>query len=108
APDGPSGHRPHFTHAGHRCALDPRSGRARSALVEHRMSWYATKHPSIGKIGTAGLALAAALSIAAWSLTETWLGGLTYPAYPQMLQAAHTMEAATQVARSHRQSLGLL
>lgn len=72
------------------------------------MSWSATKYPSVGKIGTAGLALAAALSVAAWSLTETWLGGLTYPAYPQMLQAAHIMEAATQVARSQRQSLGLL
>ncbi|MDB5623680.1 MAG: hypothetical protein JWR39_2243 [Devosia sp.] len=63
---------------------------------------------SAGKATISGLALAAALSLTVWSATEKWIGGLTYQAYPQMLAAAHTMESATQVARSQRIQLGLL
>ncbi|MCC6720121.1 MAG: poly-gamma-glutamate system protein [Acetobacteraceae bacterium] len=54
------------------------------------------------------LGLAAVASLALWQGVEAATGRLTHPAYPQMLRAAHTMQAATQVARSQRAALGLM
>lgn len=72
------------------------------------MSSYRVKVGPSPKSSTGALVFIAAVSLTAWLATERWVGGLTYAAYPQMLAAAHIMEAATQVARSQRLEVGLM
>lgn len=54
------------------------------------------------------LAAAAALSVLLWLGVEAMLGRFTHTAYPDMVRAAHAMQAATQVAREQRTRLGLM
>lgn len=53
------------------------------------------------------LAVAATVSLATWQAAEAMLGRFTHPAHGAMIRAAHTMQAATQVARTQRALLGL-
>ena len=54
------------------------------------------------------LVAAAALSMTAWWAVHAHNGNFTHPAYQEMMRAAQTMQAATQVARAQRTELGLM
>lgn len=54
------------------------------------------------------LVVASVLSITAWWAVQAQNGNFTHDAYPDMMRAAQTMQAATQVARVQRTKLGLL
>lgn len=54
------------------------------------------------------LVVAAALSMSAWWVVHAQNGNFTHPAYQEMMRAAQTMQAATQVARAQRTELGLM
>lgn len=64
-------------------------------------------HEPLSATPWAALAIAAALSIGLWQAVEARLGRFTHPAHSEMVRAAQTMQAATQVARAQRAALGL-
>lgn len=54
------------------------------------------------------LLVCAFLAIAAWWGVHQYRGSFTHRAYQEMMQAAQTMQAATQVVRMQRKQLGLM
>ncbi len=65
-------------------------------------------HEPLSPTPFVALTVAAALSVAMWQLVEARLGRFTHPAHGEMVRAAQSMQAATQVARAQRISFGLM